>query len=576
MANDGLSKLIDQYGTPIAQWEIDRLKEEVAGPSAFSARPPFAGHLAFDIHPARLGSVIRAADNGSTRDWFIIAEEIEELFPHYLAALSKRKRQVSLLPITVNAAEDFADGEKHADYVRRWLNKKVLENAMFHICDGIGKGYSVNEIIWEGTPKGFTPAEICWRNQRDFEVSWEDGETLWLRDMANLVPLQPHKFLVHKHPLKSGNPVRNGLTRAVAWLWMYSTFTLKDWALFVQGYGLPVRVGKYGPGASAGDKRTLWRAVRSIGGDMAAIIPSSMTMEFVEAKTNEGAKLFTDRANWLNFEVSKLVLGGVAGLDAVSGSHAVGQEHRAAEQDVEKFDARLLADSVNRQIIPAMIAFSFGPQDEYPTVKIGEDEKPPMSDVIAAIADLGPLGFKAKAQEIRDRLQLTKPEGDDEVIGVPPPAPAVPGALNPDGTPLVKEDVKIKANPHPEINPNSDTRALMTHEAYRELRGARQARHGGLLGRLMTTHAPAVMPVMEALEDRLHREAGAALATMTAKVRQCMEQVVEEGGGLTDFMERLHKLELDEKAFAVAMAQGMTLAHLAGQAELLDELKPQS
>jgi phage gp29-like protein len=554
MADSNNSGLVDQFGYTIKASDIAQLKGEMAAPSGFSGRPPFAGHLAFGIDPGRLGMVIRAADNFQTREWMILAEEIEELFSHYSSVLSKRRRQVCLLPMTVEAPEDVKDGEKHADFVRKWLDTEVLERVMYDVTDAMGKGYSANEIMWDTRPDGVWPAEILWRNPRDFEVSWDDGQTIWLRDMAGYTSLPAHKFLLHAHPTKSGNPVRSGLTRLVAWLWMYSTFTLKDWALFVQGYGLPVRLGRYGAEASDGDKRTLWRAVRGIAGDLAAIIPKSMEMEFVEAKgANDGAKLFSERANWLNYEVSKLVLGSTAGTDAISGGHAVGQEHRSAEQDVEKFDARLLAGSINRQVVQAMVAFTFGPQSAYPRIVIGQQEQAPMSDVIAAVADLGPLGFKVKASEIRDRLQLTAPEDGDEVIGVPAPVPGAAGGNDP----LAQDDVKIKANPHPEINPTSDSRALLTAP-------------GKLFGRLIAMHTADAEPVLDALNTRLEREAGAALGAMTAQVRACFEAATD----FADLAERLRKLKLDDTAFATAMMQGMALADLAGRAALLDEIAP--
>ena len=495
---------------------------------------------------------MRAADTGSTRDWFILAEEIEELFPHYSAVLSKRRRQVCLLPVTVEASKKAKDGEKHADFVREWLETEVLERAMFDISDALGKGYSANEIMWESRPDGVRPAEILWRNQRDFEVSFQDGQTLWQRDVGGFIDLAPHKFLLHAHPSKSGNPVRNGLTRLVCWLWMYHTYTLKDWALFVQGYGLPVRLGRYGPEASYVDKQTLWRAVRGIAGDLAAIIPKSMDMEFVTAQgASEGAKLFTERANWLNYEVSKLVLGGTASTDARRGGHSVGEEQRAGERDVEKFDARLLAGSINRQVVQAMIAFTFGPQGGYPRIVIGQQEQVPISDVIAAVADLGPLGFKVRAQELRDRLQLTAPDGaEDDVIG-PPPAPP-PGAVGPDGSPLATADLKVKANPHPEINPNSDSRALMTRM------------------RAMMSAQRQAAALVDALVDRTARDAGGAVAGMTGDIRAAFDAASD----LDDLATRLAALKLDDRAFATAMSQALSLGYLAGQSELLDEIAP--
>jgi phage gp29-like protein len=544
--------LVDQFGKPISPAYIAALKQEIAEPTAFGSRPPYAGHLAFGINPARLGMLMMAADNGQTRDWFILCEEIEELYPHYTAVLAKRRRQVSLLPITVDAPEGVEIDPKHIDFVRRWLGTGVLEHALFNVLDAIGKGYSASELMWETEPDHIWPSAILWRNQRDFELSWEDGQTLWLRVNAGFVDLAPHKFLVHAHMTKSGGPARSGITRLVAWLWMYATFTMKDWALFVQGYGLPVRLGRYGPEASDQDKRVLWRAVRQISGDLAAIIPRSMEMEFVEAKgTSEGSKLYEGRMDWLNREVSKLVLGGTAGTEAIGGSHAVGQEHRAAEQDVEKFDARLLAGSVNRQIIPAMIAFNFGPQVAYPVVTIGTQEQVPISDVIAAAADLGPLGLKLKAQEIRERLQMTKPAAGDEVIGAPDP---VPGAAGPGGDPLAAADLKIKANPHPEINPNSDTRAMLTAQRR--------------VFRRLVAHTAQQRQLLDELGDKVAQEAAGALGGLTGQVRRCFD----EADDLADLAQRLQGLKLDDAAFAQAMAAGMALAHLTGQAELLDEI----
>ncbi len=67
--------------------------------------------------------------------------------------------------------------------------------------------------------------------------------------------------VVHRHPTKSGLPLRSGLARLAAWSWMFKNFTVRDWQIFVTVYGQPLRLGKYSPGASEADKEVLWRAV---------------------------------------------------------------------------------------------------------------------------------------------------------------------------------------------------------------------------------------------------------------------------------------------------------------------------
>lgn len=527
--------LIDQFGEPISPAAIAALREEISPTNAALGRAPFAGHLAFGMDPQRLGAVLRAADSGSSQEWMILAEEIEELFPHYYAVLSKRKRQVVQLPITVTAAETSSEAERHADFVREFLETKALQRALFDVVDAIGKGFSVHEIIWDTAAGRVRPAEFSYRPQRFFELSWQDGETLWLRSERGFLDLAPHKFLLHRHLSKSGLVVRGGLTRAVAFVWMYASYTARDWALFCQGYGLPMRLGRYGPEASETDKRVLWRAVSSIAGDVAAIVPKSMEVEFVAAKGSDtGSDLYLKRADWLNHEVSKLVLGSTASTDAIRGSHAVGREHREAEQDVERFDAALLEDTITRQVIMPMIAFTFGPQDQYPSITVGQPEQVPLKDVIAGVTDLGPQGLRVRALDIYERLQLTPPEDGDETIGgVTPQAPPSPDIIHPPVTP-----------------PGAQTEM------------------SSLLRGLIARHAEADPALMEALTERLAKDAAGAVAGLTSDVRHAFEAASD----LHDLARRVHALKLDPAAFAEAMARGMALAQLVGQAALLDEL----
>jgi phage gp29-like protein len=533
MASD-VKRLLDQFGEPIAP---GALRAQISPPGSIHARPPFDGHLAFGIDPGRLGALIRASDSGNSRDWMILAEEIEELFPHYYAVLSKRKRQVAQLPVTVKAA-DVPGGEKHADLVRDWLDDGVLARAMFDVLDGIGKGFSVHEIVWDTAPGRVRPAELCYRPPRHFELSWKDGETVWLRTEAGFQDLAPHKFLLHAHRSKSGLATRGGLTRAVAFLWLYASYTLKDWALFSQGYGLPIRLGRYGPEASENDKRVLWRAVSSIAGDVAAMIPKTMEMEFVQpANTAGGTELFLKRSDWLNLEVSKLVLGSTAGTDAQRGSYGAGAAHREVETDVERFDAFLVETSIARQIVQTMVAFTFGPQDAYPKVSIGRPDEVPLKDVIAGVADLGGMGLRVRASELRDRMQLSAPEDGDEVVGGVPPAP-VP-------KPVI---------PSPAVTPAENSAGAVL---------------GGRLRTLLARHVREIDPdLVDALVDRLAQDAQGALHGLSQQVRR----EIEAASDMHDLVARMHRLKLDPEMFALAMQRGLAVAQLVGQASLLDEI----
>ena len=49
---------------------------------------------------------------------------------------------------------------------------------------------------------------------------------------------------------------------------MFKAYTQRDWAIFTQTYGQPLRIGKYGPGTSEDDRNKLFKAVANIAGGL--------------------------------------------------------------------------------------------------------------------------------------------------------------------------------------------------------------------------------------------------------------------------------------------------------------------
>ncbi len=343
---------------PGAGWPADRprghLRPAQGRPDADRRPHAVLGASADGLTPARLASIHRAAANGNALAWLELAEDIEERDPHYLSVLGTRRRAIAQLPINVEAASDDTEHVRHKDFLVEWLKEGVLELALFDILDAIGKGFSVTEIEWESTPEAVLPKCLDHRPQRWFDFDLADGETIVLAEGVTGEPLSPHKFIVHRHKAKSGLTIRSGLARVASWAWMYKAFTTKDWAIFTQNYGMPTRVGKFDRAASDADKDVLWRAVANIAGDCAAIIPKEMEIEFVSVDRGTGTpgQLFERRADWLDRQVSKLVLGQTTTTDAVSGGHAVAQEHRLVQEDLERADAKLLSASLTKQLVP--------------------------------------------------------------------------------------------------------------------------------------------------------------------------------------------------------------------------------
>jgi phage gp29-like protein len=437
------------------------MMKEIAGPTLGGVRSPLGSYPASVITPQRLAAILRGADVGDNRLFLELAEQMEETDPHYAAVLGTRKREGALQPIQVIPASDSPTHHRHAALVRRWADRGQLKRDLFHLLDAIGKGMSVLEVIWGEEPDGvILPQRLVWRDPRWFRLDLVDLTTplLWV-DGGPPLPLAPRKFIVHQHQAKSGLPMRSGIARIAAWAWMFKTFTSRDWQIFVAVYGQPLRLGKYGTGASEADKDVLWRAVSNLAADCAAIIPESMMIEF--AGVHQGSRdgeLYMARADWLDRQVSKLVLGQTSTTEGQQGSHAIGKTHRKVQEAIAEHDALMVAGTLDETIVRWIVEIRFGPQPVYPRLHFGRDEPPDLALMGQCLAQLVPLGLKVDMAEVRDRMGFSEPDADAELLKAPAAAPpddpqpptispagaaqlaalaAQPGALPPDAPPPV-------------------------------------------------------------------------------------------------------------------------------------------
>lgn len=518
------------------------LKEFIAGPRIGSVRQVISGHPADGLTPQRLATILRAAAQGEPEAYFELAEDIEERDLHYAAVMATRKRSVAQLPITVKAASDSPEHKKHAELVQTWVNTGVLRAALFDMLDAIGKGISVLEIDWQVHGGHLCPRKLIWRTPRWFTFDQEDGETVLLRDGAAGVPLPPHKFIVHRHKTKSGLTIRSGIARVAAWAWMFKSFTVKDWAIFCQNYGQPIRIGKYGRGATEAEKDVLWRAVTGIAGDCAAIMPNEMKMELHEVGSKSSSTdMFERRVDWFDRQTSKLVLGQTTTTDAISGGHAVSQEHRLVQEDIERSDAADVSDTFNEQLVPNIVAFNFGPQDAYPTIHIGRPDEVPLGEFSEAFAKLAPQGLTASASYLRERMGIPAPKDGDELVG----GKATAGTSG--------EREAENALPAPGKARGERTLHMSRPFASKHARGQGDE-------------------LIDRLVDRLGEETAGAMAGLMESVRKELMAATD----LRDAGERIARLNLPPDELAEAMARGMALAHLAGQAALIDDLDGRS
>ncbi len=522
-----MAGLIDHRGNPLRR---ELLTREVAAPTLVGVRQPTSAYPGDGLTPVRLAQILRQADIGEVLSYFELAEQIEERDLHYEGVLSTRKRAVSQVDITVEAASDDAEDARRADMVRNWLDRDELADEEFDILDAVGKGVSFTEIMWDTSEGQWQPGRLEWRDPRFFKP--DQSQSDWLlrggvEGDAQEEPLPAFKFIRLQIKAKSGLPVRSGIARLAAWNWMFKSYTLRDWAVFTQTYGQPIRVGRYHAGASENDKNTLYRAVANIAGDCAAIIPQGMDIDFVEAKNvGPGSDLYEKRADWLDRQMSKAVLGQTNTTDAQAGGLGSGQAqvHNDVREDIETADCKALSAALNRDLVRPWCDLEFGPPSGgrgYPRIVIARPKKEDLKLLSEALAPMIDRGLEVGQSTIRDKFGIDEPTEGEAV-------------LRPQGP---------KASP---ITVGSETREALQQQA----------------------RAPARDPA-DRIADRMAKDAEPAIGEMI----ETIEAMMAKASDLSEFRAMLGEAfgAIDARALAAAIEGGLVAAHAAGRSDLEDE-----
>ncbi|MCX4025063.1 DUF935 domain-containing protein [Endozoicomonas sp. SM1973] len=398
------------------------LTREVAGPSA--VRNPFEMEaVASGLTPSKLASVLQEAAEGDMQAYLTLAEEMEEREPHYASVLRTRKFAVCSLDISVEHSTE----NKFTEEIQQLIDTPEFADMMSDALDAIGKGFSVNEIIWDQTGSVWKPVAYKWRDPRYFMFLKDNPEELRIIDESNSeagLEIPPYKFIVHRPRLKSGLTLRGGLARLVAFSYLCKMYGLKDWMAFLEIYGVPLRIGYYDGEIDEKQEETLRRAVYEIGSDAAAILPRTMAIEFQEiSHTASGSDAFARLAEWIDRQLSKAVLGQTMTADDGS-SHAQAQVHDEVRQDIIDADAKQLATTINRDLIKPYIDLNYGVQEEYPRIKISLPESYDTENLADNLAKLVPLGLKVSQQEVLSKLGLSEPQEGEELLAAPSTQPA--------------------------------------------------------------------------------------------------------------------------------------------------------
>jgi phage gp29-like protein len=371
------------------------------------------------LTPDKLAVALRQAWDGDFEQLMIIATEMEMREPHYRAQIGIRKDIVEEIEAIIEAVDDSEEEGKIADAVRALVARPQFNTLVKDLMDGIAKGFAVSRIDWDPSSGQWIPEAYTWIDQRFFRFDRETGTKIGLRDASapDGLPLEPNRFIVHEPRLISGLTFRSGLIWSACWLFMMKNFTWRDWMLFLETYGIPIRLGKYPSGTTDTEKSTLLRAVRNIAGDAAAIIPETMQLELLETKGAANPQAHEKLCRYVDEQLSKLIVGQTMSSDSGS-SLAQAEVHERLRLTIGRKDAKALAATIQRDLIIPFVTLNFKARKAYPEFTLPVSDSEDTKLLIETTKTFVEMGGKVSMKKMRDRLGIDDPEDDEELLSV--------------------------------------------------------------------------------------------------------------------------------------------------------------
>ncbi len=416
------NSILGPDGTPISPRKLAR---EPQTARMASLHRELADHPTRGLTPAKLARLYEDAEGGDLTAQARLAEDMQEKDPHLHAEISKRQLATLTVDWNLRAPSGASAADQRAtEELEALLREEMdIDQLILDLAGAILPGYAGIELEWEQS-EGQWRATPHARSADWFMVAPEDRDTLRLRTTAaGGEALRPWGWIVHHHPAKSGYLTRSGLVRVLGWPFLFRALSTRDFAEFLEIYGLPLRVGRYPRGATDDEKSTLMQAVVSIGHNAAGILPQGMEIEFQEAARG-AADPFLAMVRWAEQSISKAILGGTltSQVDG-KGSYAAAQTHDEVRDDIKRADLRLIARTLTRDLVTPLARLNTGLKT-VPQFRFDTAENEDMGALAESLPKLVDAGVRIPQSWVHDKLRIPAPADDEPILARPAAMPA--------------------------------------------------------------------------------------------------------------------------------------------------------
>jgi hypothetical protein len=420
------------------------------GPDQVTTRAPRAdvqsSHPEYGVSIGTINAASRQAEEGLPYTLFDLYDGERRFDGHLRGVCEARALPVASANYVLIPGDTKARSRRAADdltmFFRRAGGRAWLKHQQSHAF----YGPAVSETIWDLIDSKVAPSRFVHvPHRRLASPSISEPDAIGIvngpilgrtpiaigRGMVEPIAAHPGRFSVTQYEL--GSPWLCGLFFTTMWWAAFKRWGWRDWQVFAEMFGLPLRVGYYEEGASEATRAALSAAVEAIGTDGYAVL--SELCELVvknEARSGDAKGVYDSQIAICEAQMSKVIVGATLAHDAGgNGSYAQAGIH--ADQGFYRCvaDAGQIGETFQRDIATPFVAWNdYG--GAAPPIMVLQVVRPTSLDSRAqhllALSQAFPK-MRFDEDQVREEFSLRTPPDGEGLTGpevpakTPPPPP---------------------------------------------------------------------------------------------------------------------------------------------------------
>jgi phage gp29-like protein len=374
----------------------------------------------------RLTSLLRSAEQGYFREYTNFCQFVEQTDPEIAGLYETRRMRVRQANVVIapGRASPTPDDVLLTSMCRDVLDRiENLDDVLDDLLSAIGCGHSYAEMDLEADVERMitVPTRIQWMSADRTRLDEQWRSRLYDSDHVGVDGygsyLQPFKWLHHSVKSGASYPGCYGVTRTIAWLWLFRRWADTFWIETLDRFGQPHIWAKVAPGTPSQVRNELKTALDNFTAEHTAVFEATG-----DASINiEAAAAALDNGNFKSYQeycinsLTKRILGtSDAASPGANGSNAAVATRTASTMDPRTIaDARALWSTIRRDLFGAVRYWNrwkFASEPVLPVAKF-DFEMAGDKDASTAVFDPGQMREIMAVVGQVNRREITRAQG---------------------------------------------------------------------------------------------------------------------------------------------------------------------